>query len=79
MDIAIGNTVEWVKRSRKGKTVELQVVTGTVAEVRDDHVVIKGRNGRRRRLPMDCITAVNGIRVERPDADEEAQDGAGGN
>jgi len=77
MEMNIGDTVEWVKRTQTGRTIDLRVVTSTVAEVRGDHVVVKARNGRRRRIAKDSLTAVNGIRIERPAQEpadaEEAQ------
>ncbi len=64
MEITTGDVITWVKKSRLGTSVEFRLVDSTVVEARQDFVVVKARNGRRRRIATDAITKVNGVSVE---------------
>ena len=69
--VTTGDRVEWVKVSRKGKTISLDPQREMVNEVRDGYVIIKAKNGRRRRIALSRITAINGEPVARPDQSED--------
>lgn len=80
MEIMAGDYVEWVKQSRKGKSIEFRSMVSTVIEVRPEHVVIVRKNGRRSQLLRSAITAVNGVpvpaaetAVETPEVDTVAE------
>lgn len=64
MEITTGDVITWVKKSQQGTSVEFRLIDSKVVEVRQDFVVVKARNGRRRRIPFDAITKVNGASVE---------------
>lgn len=75
--VKTGDRVEWVKVSKRGRTIEFVVVRGTAVEVRDGYVIIMGKNGRRRRIALSNITAINDVPVVRPvesEDEDERQD-----
>jgi hypothetical protein len=69
--VKTGDRVEWVKVSKRGRTIEFVVVRGTAVEVRDGYVIIMGKNGRRRRIALSKITAINEVPVVSPDQSED--------
>ena len=55
-----GDRVEWVKVSKKGRTIEFIKVQATAVEVRDGCVIIWAKTAIRRRIALSNITAING-------------------
>lgn len=75
MDIKIGDAITWVRKSRRGTTLEFRMVDDKVVEVHSEHVVTKAKNGRRKRVMFGSIVRVNGVAVEK-EAPEQTGDEA---